>query len=142
MPSDVTTGTVRVFLVDDQAAVRRGIRAYLEVLGIVVAAEAGDGVETLRQLEAMDRRGDLPDVVLLDLLMPRMDGITTTGRIARHYPGVRVVILTSFGQEEGIRAALARGATGYLLKDAGPVDVVTAIQDAHRAGSPHGRGPA
>jgi CheY-like chemotaxis protein len=98
MTRDATPEAVRVFLVDDHAVVRRGIRAYLEAMGIVVATEAADGREVLCKLEIMAECGELPDVVLLDLVMPNMDGATTTGRITRRYPDVRVVILTSFGQ--------------------------------------------
>lgn len=126
-------GPVRVMIVDDHAVVRRGIRAYLEVLGdIEVAAEAADGQDALDMLAAMAVRAELPDVVLLDLMMPRVDGVAATSRITGLYPRTRVVVLTSFGETERVRAALASGARGYLLKDAGPAEVAAAILAAAR----------
>jgi DNA-binding NarL/FixJ family response regulator len=112
---------VRVLIVDDHAVVRRGIRAYLEVLDdLEVTAEAANGVEALS------------DVVLVDLLMPKMDGVATTARIRELYPELRTVVLTSFGEMERVHAALAAGASGYLLKDAEPTEVVAAIRAAAR----------
>lgn len=103
---------VRVLIVDDHAVVRRGIRAYLEVLDdLEVAAEAADGQEALEGLESMAAHSELPDVVLIDLLMPRMDGVVATSRITERFPGVRVVVLTSFGEMERVHAALANGAS-------------------------------
>jgi len=124
---------IRVLIVDDHAVVRRGIRTYLELLGgIEVLAEASDGQDALDTLKAMAAHRELPDVVLLDLVMPRMDGVLVTSRITSQYPDVRVVILTSFGELERIQGALANGASGYLLKSAGPDEVVAAIQAAAR----------
>ncbi|MYU09716.1 response regulator [Streptomyces sp. SID8361] len=122
---------MRVLIVDDHIVVRRGIRAYLEVLDdMQVAAEAGNGQEALDRLAAMAVHGDLPDVVLIDLLMPKMNGAAATARIRQLYPDVRVVVLTSFGEMERVHAALANGASGYLLKDAEPSEVVAAIRAA------------
>ncbi|NKQ51418.1 response regulator transcription factor [Amycolatopsis sp. K13G38] len=127
------TRPVRVLIVDDHAVVRRGIRAYLEVLdGMEVVAEAADGEEALDTLATMAAHRDLPDVVLLDLVMPRMDGVRATTRITGQYPGVRVVVLTSFGEMERVHAVLAGGAAGYLLKSAGPAEVSAAIEAAAR----------
>lgn len=125
------TGRVRVLIVDDHAVVRRGIRAYLEVLDdLEVADEAGDGQVALDKLEAMAAHGELPEVVLIDLLMPEMDGVAATTRIIERFAGVRVVVLTSFGEMERVHAALASGASGYLLKDAEPAEVVAGIRAA------------
>lgn len=127
------TKPVRVLIVDDHAVVRRGLRAYLEVLDdMEVVAEAEDGEEALNLLRKMSAHQELPDVVLLDLLMPRMDGVATTARITSDYPEVRVVILTSFGEMERVHAALANGAAGYLLKSVGPNEVASAIHAAAR----------
>lgn len=124
---------IRVLIVDDHAVVRRGIRAYLEVLDdLDVAAEAANGEEALDRLRLMAAHRELPDVVLLDLLMPKMDGVATTSKISSIFPDVRVVILTSFGEMERVHAALAAGAAGYLLKDAEPTEVVAAIRAAAR----------
>ncbi|MFE3850816.1 response regulator [Streptomyces griseorubiginosus] len=124
---------MRVMIVDDHAVVRRGIRAYLEVLGeFEVAAEAADGQQALDRLREMSLHGQLPDVVLVDLLMPRMDGVAATAHITRAHPDVKVVVLTSFGEMERVHAALSGGASGYLLKDAEPDEVVAALRAATR----------
>lgn len=126
-------GPTRVLIVDDHAVVRRGIRAYLDVLDdMEVAEEAANGQEALARLEWMAVNGQLPDVVLIDLLMPRMDGPTAIGAIKARYPEVRIVVLTSFGEMERVHAALAQGAAGYLLKDAEPGEVLSAIRAAAR----------
>jgi DNA-binding NarL/FixJ family response regulator len=127
------TEPVRVMIVDDHAVVRRGIRAYLEMLdGMEVVAEAADGQDALAVLRMMAGHQELPDVVLLDLVMPRMDGALATARITSQYPAVRVVVLTSFGGMERVHAALVNGAAGYLLKNAGPDEVAAAIHAAAR----------
>jgi DNA-binding NarL/FixJ family response regulator len=124
---------VRVLIVDDHPVVRRGIRAYLDALDdMQVVAEAGDGQDALDKLETMAAHRELPDVVLLDLLMPRLDGAAAISRITTRHPGVRVVVLTSFGEMERVHAALASGASGYLLKGAGPAEVAAAIHAAAR----------
>ena len=129
-PTETTT-RVKVLVADAHAVVRRGIRAYLDGLDDVeVVAEAGDGQEVLDRLGAMAVHRELPDVVLIDLLMPRMDGVTTTALIAERFPGVRVVVLTSFGEVERVHTALGNGASGYLLKNADPSEVVAAIRAA------------
>lgn len=124
---------LRVLIVDDHAVVRRGIKAYFEVLDDIEAiGEAGDGQDALDKLASMAAHGTLPDVVLIDLLMPKLDGVATTAEITRRYPSVKVVILTSFGEMERVHAALENGASGYLLKDAGPTEVAGAIRAASR----------
>lgn len=123
----------RVMIVDDHALVRRGVRACLDSSGCVdVVGEAADGRAALDQLAAMKRSRSLPDVVLLDLMMPRLDGATTTALIRQMFPTVRVVILTGFGETERVHRALANGAVGYLLKDAEPAEVMAAIRASSR----------
>ena len=125
-------GVIRVFLVDDHGVVRRGMRAYLELLDdVTIVGEAGDGQQALDRIALLEPVGKLPDVVLMDLLMPRMDGIAATGEIKRRWPTVEVVALTSFIEEEKVHAALQVGAAGYLLKDAEADEVLTAIRAAH-----------
>jgi DNA-binding NarL/FixJ family response regulator len=133
-PPDV----VRVLLVDDHAIVRRGVQAYLDNLpGLEVVGEAADGRQALDLLHQRHTTGEpLPDVVLMDLQMPRMDGVAATEAIGRAHPGIRVVVLTSFGEVERVHAALAAGAAGYVLKDADPAEVATAITAA-AAGEVH-----
>ena len=123
---------IRVFLVDDHAIVRTGMRAYLSMVpDLDVAGEAADGQEALDILHRLDLQDRLPDVVMMDLVMPRMDGIATISVIREQYPLVEVVALTSFIEEDKVQAALQAGASGYLLKDADANEVAMAIRSAH-----------
>ncbi|WP_298182474.1 response regulator transcription factor [Saccharomonospora sp.] len=123
---------IRVLVVDDHAIVRRGLRAYLEtVSGIELTGEAADGQEALDLLKERHVVGDpMPHVVLMDLHMPRMDGIEATRSVLASYPDVKVVVLTSFSEAERVHAALSAGAAGYVLKDAEPEEVATAVRAA------------
>lgn len=124
---------IRVLVIDDHVVVRRGIGSFLSSSDdIVVAGEAGDGVEALEKLAEMAAHKQLPDVALLDLMMPRMDGVDAAREITARYPTVRIVVLTSFGESERVHAALANGASGYLLKDADPSEVESAIRASTR----------
>ncbi len=122
---------IRVLIVDDHAMVRQGLRTFLELqdggpLPIEVAGEASNG------LEAVELAGRLePDIVLLDLVMPQMDGIQATSRIIECSPESRVIILTSFGEEERVLPAIRAGAQGYLLKDIPPAELVQAVREAY-----------
>ncbi len=126
-----TTGVVRVLLVDDQPLFREalgvllGAREELEVVG-----EAGDGADALRQVAAL-----APDVVLMDLRMPVLDGIEATRRLRAEHPGVRVLALTTFDGDEEVFAALRAGALGYLLKDTSGERLVEAVLAAARGES-------
>ena len=123
---DDTPVRIRVLLVDDHAVVRMGLRAFFDLLpDIEVVGEAADGSEGL----ALCRRLT-PDVVLMDLLMPNMDGITAIGRIKAELPGTEIVTMTSFIEEEKVTAALEAGASGYVLKDADADEVAQAIRAA------------
>ncbi|HEY0443337.1 MAG TPA: response regulator transcription factor [Candidatus Limnocylindrales bacterium] len=126
------TRPIRVLLVDDHAVVRMGLKAFLDMLDdIEVVGEASDGSEGV----AMARRLK-PDVVLMDLLMPNMDGITAIGRIKAEMPETEIVTMTSFIEEEKVTAALEAGASGYVLKDAEAEEVAAAIRAAF-AGEVH-----
>jgi len=115
----MTSEAIRVFVVDDHEVVRLGLRAFLGATpGIEVVGEAGDGRSALEGLAALAARDALPDVVLMDLVMPEPDGITTTAAVKQTYPGVEVVVVTSFGEAHRVHSALEAGATGYVLKDA------------------------
>ena len=121
------TGTIRVVLVDDHGVVRRGLRGYLELLDdIEVIGEAENGVQGV---EIVDRLQ--PDVVLMDIVMPQLDGIGAITRIKAAHPEVQLVALTSFIEEEKVTAALEAGASGFILKDAEADDVAAAIRAAH-----------
>jgi DNA-binding NarL/FixJ family response regulator len=128
---------IRVFLVDDHRVVRRGAMAYLELVeDIVVVGEAQDGRQALDRIAQLTPGEDLPDVVLMDLLMPVMDGIAATREIKGRWPDVEVVAMTSFVEEAKVRGALEAGAAGYLLKDADADEVAQAIRAAY-AGQMH-----
>ena len=124
---------VRVFVVDDHTVVRRGLRAYLEVVDdMEVVGEAADGQAALDQIAALVGAGRPPDVVLMDLLMPGMDGVTATAAITQRHPELAVVAMTSFTQADLVHGALQAGAAGYLLKDAEADEVAAAIRAACR----------
>jgi NarL family two-component system response regulator LiaR len=123
--------SIRVLIVDDHAIVRRGIRALLATEeGIKVAGEAQDGQEALERIRALR-----PDVILLDLLMPTMDGIEVTRRVIAEDPQARILVLTSFAADDKVFPAIKAGASGYLLKDTGPRELVRAIREVHRGES-------
>ena len=118
---------IRVLVVDDHAVVREGLRAFLELqVGIEVVGEAADGEEALA---AADRLR--PDVVLLDLVMPRLDGVRALRALRERLPGARVIVLTSFLDDDKLLPALRAGAAGYLLKNAEPRELVRAVRVAH-----------
>jgi NarL family two-component system response regulator LiaR len=124
---------IRVLVVDDHAVVRQGLRTFLELhsdapwLPIEVVSEAANGSEGVEQARQLQ-----PDVVLLDLVMPEMDGIEATSRIIQDCPQTKVIILTSFGEQHRVIPAIRAGAHGYLLKDIAPDDLVRAIRQAYR----------
>jgi DNA-binding NarL/FixJ family response regulator len=124
---------IRIVVVDDHDVVRRGL---LTVLGgepdLEVVGAAAGGMQALDLIAQLDERAQRPDVVVMDLEMAPVDGIETTRQIRSRYDDVEVVALTSFGEEERVRAALEAGASGYLLKDADVDEVAAAVRAAHR----------
>ena len=123
-----STAFIRVLIADDHAIVRKGIRALLsETSGFEVVAEAVDGQEAVERASVTH-----PDVVLMDLVMPLMDGIEATREITRRQPDVRVLVLTSFAADAKVFPAIKAGASGYLLKDSSPDDLIRAIRQVHR----------
>jgi DNA-binding NarL/FixJ family response regulator len=124
---------IRVVVVDDHAVVRRGLRAYLEMVDdMEVVGEAADGQQALDEIAALVAAGHPPDVALMDLLMPGMDGVTATATIIQRHPEMQVVAMTSFTQAGLVHGALQAGAAGYLLKDAEADEVAAAIRAACR----------
>jgi NarL family two-component system response regulator LiaR len=118
---------IRVLIADDHAVVREGLRTFLELQdGIAVAGEASDGEEAVRQAEALK-----PDVVLMDLVMPRLDGVGAMRELRRRLPAARVIVLTSFAEDERLLPAIQAGAAGYLLKNVAPPELARAIRAAH-----------
>lgn len=119
---------IRVLIVDDQAIVRKGICALLaEVAYIQVVGEAGDGAEAIAQAKDLK-----PDVILMDLVMPGVDGIEAIRQIASCQERIRILVLTSFASDDKIFPAIKAGALGYLLKDSEPADLLQAIQQVDR----------
>ena len=119
---------VRVVLVDDQQLVRAGFRMVIDSQpDLTVVAEAGDGIEALRVLAS-----ERADVVLMDVRMPRMDGLTATARLTEAPDAPRVVVLTTFDLDEYVLEAIRSGASGFLLKDAPPEEMLAAIRTVHR----------
>ncbi len=119
---------ISVLIVDDHAMVRRGLRAFLESeQDMEVIGEAADGAEAVDKVQDL-----LPDVVLMDLIMPDMDGITATRQIRQVSPNTRVLVLTSFGDDDKVFASIKAGAIGYLLKDVPAEDLGRAIRSVAR----------
>ncbi|RDG40069.1 response regulator transcription factor [Streptomyces corynorhini] len=117
--------TARVIVADDQSVVREGIVMLLGLLpGIEVVGAARDGEEAVALVARLD-----PDVVLMDLRMPRCDGVEATRRIRRDHPGTQVVVLTTYADDDSLFAALQAGARGYLTKDAQGEEIVRAVED-------------
>jgi NarL family two-component system response regulator LiaR len=119
---------IRVLLVDDHAVVRQGLRMFIEMQADMTVV--GDGVNGLEAVSLAAHHN--PDVILLDLLMPQMDGVEATRRILANNPHARVLILTSFGEDDKIFPAIRAGAQGYLLKDIQPSDLVQAIRETYQ----------
>lgn len=118
--------SISVLLVDDHAIVRSGVRAYLDSQpDLQVVGEAGSGAEAVRLAEEL-----VPDVVLMDLIMPEMDGVEATWRVRRVSPRSQVVVLTSFHEDEQLFPAIKAGALSYLLKDIAPEALADAIRSA------------
>ncbi|HYY64547.1 MAG TPA: response regulator transcription factor, partial [Gaiellaceae bacterium] len=124
---------IRVLVVDDHEVVRRGLLAFLgSEADLEVVGDAQGGAQALEELARLDSEGRRPNVVLMDLQMAPPDGIEVTRRIRARYDDVEVVALTSFGEEQRVRAALEAGASGYLLKDSDADEVAAAVRAAQR----------
>lgn len=122
---------IRVLVVDDHPMVRKGLAAFLMAMdGFALVGEAKDGADALRQCEATK-----PDIVLMDMVMPELDGPAATGEIRRRWPATQVVAITSFKEEALVHLALRAGAIGYLLKDVTADELEEALRAAH-AGRP------
>jgi len=121
------TGMIKVLVVDDHTVVRSGLSKFLLVhKDFKLVGEASDGEEAV-QMTALHR----PDVILMDLMMPGVDGITATRRIHTKYPGIKIIALTSFSEQSMVEGALQAGAAGYLQKNVTEVELANAIRSAH-----------
>jgi NarL family two-component system response regulator LiaR len=122
---------IRVLIADDHAIVREGLRALIETEpGMVLVGEASDGVEAARLARALK-----PDVILLDLVMPRQDGLAAIVEIKQDQPQARILVLTSFADDDKVFPAIKAGALGYLLKDTTPRALLQAIRDVYQGES-------
>ena len=123
-----TIDTIRILIADDHAIVREGLRALIETEpGMQLVGEAADGGEAVRLAQALQ-----PDVILLDLIMPRKDGLAAITEIKQALPAARILVLSSFAEDEKVLSAIKAGALGYLLKDASPRDLLKAIRDVYQ----------
>ena len=124
----MTQPPIRILIVDDHGIVRKGTRALLErIPDFAVVGEAGNGKEAVAQAKELQ-----PDVILMDLMMPEMDGIKAIGLITASQPNSRILALTSFAADDKVFPAIKAGALGYMLKDADPEDLIQAIRQVHR----------
>jgi len=121
-------GSIRVLIVDDHAVVRQGLRTFIDLQDdMEVVGEAANGAEAVELARRLQ-----PDIVLLDLVMPEMGGIEATAKIVESSPQSRVLILTSFGEDEKVFPAIRAGAQGYLLKDIRPNDLLQAVRETYQ----------
>jgi len=122
---------IRVLVADDHAIVREGLRALIETEpGMTLVGEASDGIEAIRLARALK-----PDVILLDLVMPHKDGLAAIAEIKRDQPKARILVLTSFAEDDKVFPAIKAGALGYLLKDTTPQGLLQAIRDVYQGES-------
>jgi NarL family two-component system response regulator LiaR len=124
----MTPDSIRVLVVDDHEVVRRGIQALLgQIEGIEVVGEAGNGLEAIEQADRLR-----PNVILMDLLMPEMDGIQAMRHISSQGPEARFLVMTSYSGDDLVFPAIKAGALGFLLKDTKSEELVAAIREVHR----------
>ena len=122
----MTQGAIRILIVDDHAVLRAGVQTFLAAESdLQVVGEAANGVEAVKQAAALK-----PDVVLMDLLMPQMDGVQATRRVREVSPASQVLVLTSYADSQHVRDAVQAGAIGYILKDTPKADLLRAVRDA------------
>ncbi|XHX76447.1 MAG: response regulator [Stenomitos frigidus ULC029] len=132
---------IRVLLVEDQEIVRQGLKTLLEIKpDFQVVGEAGNGQQAIAQLAALHTQKQMPDVILMDLHMPLMDGVAATQFICQHYPGTKILVFTTFDDAKYVAEALRWGAKGYLLKDTPSEELAEVIRSIHRGYTQFGPG--
>ena len=120
--------TIRIFIADDHAIVREGLRSLLATEpSLELVGEANDGLQAVSKVRALK-----PDVILLDMVMPHMDGLEAIVEIRKNWPEAKIMMLTSFSDEEKVFSAIRNGALGYLLKESSPQDLLQAIHSVAR----------
>lgn len=125
------TEPIRILIADDHAIVRKGLRTLItSEPGMEIIGEAEDGVEAVLKARSLQ-----PDVILLDMVMPRQGGLEAICQITRENPEARILVLTSFDEDDKVFPAIKAGALGYLLKDSSPEQLLQAINDVHRGES-------
>ena len=124
---------IRLLIVDDQAIVRHGLKSLLELQqDITVVGNAANGEEAINAIALLAQQDRVPDVVLLDIRMPIVDGVATTKELCQRYPAIKILILTTFDDDEYVSQARSYGAKGYLLKDSPPEDLALAIRAVNK----------
>ncbi|MCL4863757.1 MAG: response regulator transcription factor [Caldilineaceae bacterium] len=122
---------IRILIADDHAVVRKGLQTLIaSEPGMTVVGEAADGIEAVLHARSLK-----PDVILLDLMMPRLDGLGAIQQIKQENPAARILVLTSFAEDDKVFPAIKAGALGYLLKDSSPDQLLQAIRDSHQGKS-------
>jgi NarL family two-component system response regulator LiaR len=130
--SNPESGIIRILIVDDHAVVREGLRSFIQIKpDMEVVGDAADGIEAVEKASILK-----PDVILLDIVMPRLDGVGTIEELNRRGNTARILVITSFAEDEQIFPAIKAGATGYLLKDSKPQELIQAIRDVYK-GEPY-----
>jgi NarL family two-component system response regulator LiaR len=128
---DTVSPKIRILIVDDHAVVREGLRSFIQIKpDMEVIGDAADGLEGVEKALALE-----PDVILLDIVMPRLDGVGTINKLNEEGSTARILIITSFAEDEQIFPAIKAGALGYLLKDSAPQELIQAIRDVYRGES-------
>jgi NarL family two-component system response regulator LiaR len=123
---------IRILIVDDHAVVREGLRSFIQIKpDMEVVGDAADGLEAVEKALALE-----PDVILLDIVMPRLDGVGTIKKLNKEGSTARILVITSFAEDDQIFPAIKAGALGYLLKDSKPQELIQAIRDVYR-GEPY-----
>jgi DNA-binding NarL/FixJ family response regulator len=132
---------IRVLLVEDQEIVRRGLKTLLETqVDLQVVGEAENGQLAVQQVETLQAMSNPPDVVLMDIRMPVMDGVEATRLICQQFPDIKILVLTTFNDAQYIAKAIHFGAKGYLLKDTPTKELAEAIRSIHRGYTQFGPG--
>jgi DNA-binding NarL/FixJ family response regulator len=132
---------IHILLVDDQAIVRQGLKALLSLeADLHIVGEAANGREALEMAQSLLNTPDAVEVVLMDIRMPVMDGVAATRELLRQYPEIKVLVLTTFEEDELVQQAVQAGAVGYLLKDTPSEEVAQAIRAVHRGYAQFGPG--